>query len=151
MGTHCETDTLLRVCRMFDIDIWGEGEIPLWTLCLQLQQDDPALESAPNAVLYPQNLIWSTNVPAAEPVDLNQEAIPNCDNYFVQAKGHVALETTDLPIENSRGCYWNRCKFCSLTESYIYRLKEVGKLLNELRLLQVRCGVSMFTFVVEVP
>jgi radical SAM superfamily enzyme YgiQ (UPF0313 family) len=147
MGAQSETDTLLRVCSVFDIGIWGEGEIPLQALCSRLRQDDPALESLPNVVFNDKGVVRSTHSPSAEPVDLNRLAIPDYDDYFAQVEGRISSDTICLPIERSRGCHWNRCRFCFLNEGYTYRVKESHKLLEEIHLLQERHGISVFALV----
>lgn len=147
MGTRRETDTLLRVCSVFDIGIWGEGEIPLEALCHQLRQEHPALESVPNMMFRHQEVIRPTQAPPAEPVDLNALELPDYDDYFVQAKGRVAPETVCLPVEGSRGCHWNRCKFCFLNEGYTHRVKESRRLLEEIHQLQRRHGIDTFALV----
>lgn len=51
-----------------------------------------------------------------------------------------------IPIERSRGCHWNRCKFCYLNRGYKYRLKSTEKLYEEIVYMIENYGVYEFEF-----
>jgi radical SAM superfamily enzyme YgiQ (UPF0313 family) len=50
-----------------------------------------------------------------------------------------------IPVESSRGCHWNQCKFCFLTEGYANRVKDNDAILDEI--IQSIKSYKIFEFV----
>ena len=56
------------------------------------------------------------------------------------------------PLQASRGCYWNKCKFCDYTcESPNYKIKTVEAFLQELQSLPVQKPIRFFHLVDSAP
>jgi len=147
MGTHCEANTLLSLFDMFDFGVWGEGESPLQALCGQLLEGGDEFRAIPRVVYNNEEIQTSASSQSSGFLDLNQAVLPDYDDYFEQAKGKIPDHVICLPIESSRGCHWNRCKFCSLNDGYHYRTKTPEKLLGELEQLRIRYRINHFALV----
>ncbi len=84
-------------------------------------------------------------------IDLNELPLPDFDSFYqdlsmssteVQQYYHVYGR---LPIEISRGCWWNKCTFCNLSLQYNnYREKKVEKIIEEINCLSNK--YKMLTF-----
>lgn len=72
---------------------------------------------------------------------------PNYDDYFdFIHKYQVKKDTVFIPLENGRGCAWNKCNFCFLNTSYKHRLKANNKILAEIKDYSQRHGVFNYVF-----
>ena len=58
----------------------------------------------------------------------------------------LLTEQVSIPIESSRGCHWNRCKFCFLNQGYCYRVKSVEDLCMEIECLIGKYDIYNFSF-----
>jgi ribosomal peptide maturation radical SAM protein 1 len=88
--------------------------------------------------------------PRAIVASMNVVPIPDYDEYFSELQ-HASFKEQirpGLPIETSRGCWWGarlHCTFCGLNGgSMRFRGKAPGAVLDELRFLSERHGVSAF-------
>lgn len=142
-----EAEAFLSSFSQFDIAIWGEGETPL----LQLL----------NCIDKNQNLEYVSNIAYRDPnfniifskrhnkdfMDLSiKNFYPDYDDYFSQLRELNINQNVVLPIEGSRGCHWNRCKFCYLNTDYKYRQKSSGKICEEIKYMMERYQIYSFEF-----
>jgi ribosomal peptide maturation radical SAM protein 1 len=146
-GSTCTPElgaSLLTTCADIDFVITGEGERPLANLT------DHLLTGAP---LQPENILSRENT-GLVPVSADREIprlsdlpLPDYRNYFEQMKG-VGLDFIPvLPLEFSRGCWWNKCTFCNLNLQWKgYRSKKSGQVLGELAAMIKEYQVLDFTF-----
>ena len=111
--------------------IQGEGELPLLNLVKNLDQQDPGL------------------VPMAQITNLDDLPVPDFDDYF-QALGRLGSDKRFLPkipVEMSRGCWWNRCAFCNLNLQWKgYRSKSRQRMIMELKALSDKYQLLGFSF-----
>ena len=147
MGTCWESETLLSLFKYFDFGVWGEGEYPLLKLCDYLLYNQSEFNSIPNLTINDNKNIRSNHLENSEFADLDQSGIPDYTDFFIQADGKVSPSNIYLPIESSRGCHWNRCKFCFLNDGYKYRIKENERLLIEIEQLKRRYSIDKYAFV----
>lgn len=134
--------SLLAEYDCLDFVIQGEGEKPLVELLRRLEADplDTVFEkgvlSRSNAARFPQG------VPLLEVGRLDDLPLPDFDAYADLARRHGI--TWDLPIEGSRGCWWDRvkksgnakdtCYFCNLNVQWNgYRQKSEERVVREVR------------------
>jgi anaerobic magnesium-protoporphyrin IX monomethyl ester cyclase len=103
-------EDLLDVVDSF---VLHHGEIPLSRLIGALERSE-SLESLPNLVFKREGQ-WQRNVIPCSPVDMNSMPTPDFGGFEVGL--YLAKEFT-LPLITSRGCYWNRCSFCTYREFY---------------------------------
>ena len=140
-----------RVLETFDfVDyiVSGEGEQPL---CL-LASNNQSIDSIPNLIYRKENkIIWNRSDSCQ---DLNNLPIPSYDSFY-QEMASCSPEIQQffqyygrLPVEISRGCWWNRCTFCNLNLQYnSYREKCVEKIIEEIQFLSNRYKMLSFQII----
>lgn len=127
-----------------DYLIDGEGEESLLHLCRSLdgQETTPAKE------------VLSRRPPglpavSSKKITLNNLPYPDFSPYFQEVRelfpGQVFIPV--LPIEFSRGCWWNRCSFCNLNLQWPdYRTKDGDRMKEEVLALAKTHGGLQFAF-----
>jgi ribosomal peptide maturation radical SAM protein 1 len=150
-GSSCApdlADALLEVFPQIDYIIAGEGEIPLLTLCRFL--DDRA--GNPGSRVF-RRVGATVDRPSLfrpgcdEITGLDQLPLPDFDDYFIELRTTGINVIPALPIEFSRGCWWNKCAFCNLNLQWGgYRSKSSGMMLREVEQLRSRHRCLDFFF-----
>jgi len=127
---------MLKTFNWIDLIISGEGEEPLFLLISNYEnyQTIPGL-------IYKNNekIIWNRN---DEYIDLNILPFPDFQSYFKELnicsndiKQYYSLYGR-IPIELSRGCWWNNCTFCNVRAyNKKYREKRIERFVKELDFL----------------
>ena len=153
-GSSCASaagKSILDVFDFIDFVIQGEGESGLLELCEYISGRRNNLPqnviSAETSKLQHFNLI--------DPVDnkqlpaLDALPVPDYNDYFSDQtkwfpdKPFIPV----LPVEFSRGCWWNKCTFCNLNLQWCgYRYKKASQMIDEIRTLSTRYGCLDFTF-----
>ena len=135
--------SVLKEYPHIDYIVQGEGELPLNQLIRNLRENSftepiAGVITAKTASRHP-NGVESWEIPC-----LDDLPYPDFDEYDQLAKDNNVDWT--LPIEGSRGCWWDRskktcnprnaCTFCNFNIQWNgYREKSVDRLLQELRYL----------------
>jgi ribosomal peptide maturation radical SAM protein 1 len=131
--------SLLKEYGFLDYIIQGEGELPLVALIRAIEAGDPG---APPGVLSRRNVALNPGgVSLSEVLNLDALPIPDYSGYAEQADAANVVWT--LPVEGSRGCWWDRgkrtgdprntCYFCNLNVQWKgYRQKSVARLAQEI-------------------
>lgn len=145
LGGHVLTQQLSdpqRIAGLFDLVdhvVVHDGEEALAGLCRLLEQgSDPAAAA---------NLLWrdgqgmvrqSPNLPVLSPADL---PLPDFDG--LELDGYLSGEVI-FPLETSRGCYWNRCTYCSYRrgEDFAWRPFPLDRVAENLAGLKQRNGAA---------
>lgn len=105
----------------FDIAMWGEGEENIIQLVNAFKHNNYDIVS--NIAYKKQGDVIVAKSQNLKFADLSEDSIyPNYEDYFFTKKILNRKFKSVLPIEGSRGCHWNRCRFCYLNEDYKYRL-----------------------------
>jgi ribosomal peptide maturation radical SAM protein 1 len=79
--------------------------------------------------------------------DLDSLPLPDYTDYFAELGLSGLNFIPHLPVEFSRGCWWNRCAFCNLNLQWQgYRNKSHGRMLTEIRTLTSRHRCLDFSF-----
>lgn len=76
--------------------------------------------------------------------DLADCPIIDFSDYLNVYKGDKS--SISFPIEKSRGCHWNKCKFCFLNQGYKYRIKSPSILSQEIIYLIQEYGIFSYSF-----
>jgi len=152
-GSTCVPEvgySLLRTFPEIDFVITGEGEQPLLELCrfLMGRPGDPGPGvlchgDFTGAAPRPSVLSQDQEIP-----DLNVLPVPDYADYFTELKQSGLAFIPQLPVEFSRGCWWNKCAFCNLNLQWCgYRYKEGGRMRDEVEILanKYRCLDFAFT------
>lgn len=146
--------SVMREYECVDFLINGEGERPLVALLDSIASGDgsyPALEG----------LLARGGTPAPPPpsaaaeLPMDELPVPSYDDFARRAERHGIPWI--LPIETSRGCWWDRtkktgnakdtCFFCSLNVQWRgYRQKSTDRVADEMSALSERYQNLKFTF-----
>jgi len=123
--------SLLQNFPQIDYVINGEGEEALLQLaaCRAVQSDESSL---PATILTKGKAYSATCAKGID--DLNSLPIPDYRSYFSEMQRHFPDNNfiPVLPLEFSRGCWWNKCKFCNLNLQWRgYRKKSAATVLQE--------------------
>ena len=123
--------SLLQNFPQIDYVINGEGEEALLQLaeCRATNGDESSL---PATILKKGKKHSYTCAKGIG--DLNNLPIPDYSSYFLELQRHFPDNhfIPVLPLEFSRGCWWNKCKFCNLNlQWHGYRKKSAATVLRE--------------------
>ena len=134
----------LQIFPNFDISLWGEGEETIVRLAESLINFKTIKkENVSHGFIRVKNLIvqgegqfkfWP----------LTECSSGDYDDFFNVYKGDK--KKIAIPLESSRGCHWNRCKFCFLNQGYCYRVKPVKDLYNEIKNVILNYHIFNFNF-----
>jgi ribosomal peptide maturation radical SAM protein 1 len=151
-GSTCTSElgsSLLTVFPEIDYIITGEGEQPLHELMLCLAAGNP-VPANPNILTRKKKhpLLLAEAVPIYPSInDLGQLPLPDYSDYFQEVKAGSLRFNPVLPLEFSRGCWWNRCTFCNLNlQWHGYRFKTSSQMLNEVTAMVDKYQCIDFTF-----
>ncbi|GAB4341019.1 MAG: RiPP maturation radical SAM C-methyltransferase [Desulfobulbaceae bacterium] len=134
-------ETLLNVFPEIDYIVTGEGELPLAGLCRYLRGEttDPG-----PGVLHRGR---SSRSAGPEIPDLDTLPPPDYDDYFAELGRCGFTFIPQVPLEFSRGCWWNRCAFCNLNLQWCgYRSKKSRTVLAEVEQMRSSYRVLDFAF-----
>ena len=124
---------LLDVFSQVDYLVTGEGEQPLADLVHHICQKGPL----PANVRQRSSIGPVRHSPQGcgqnrEQSDLNRLPTPDYSSYFQEMAALNLSFIPELPIEFSRGCWWNKCSFCNLNLQWCgYRYKNHHKVYAE--------------------
>ncbi len=135
--------SLIEHFREIDYLVDGEGEEALAELCRFIGQERGSL---------PANVLSRKPVAKDEKhsgIDMNGLPFPDYAPYFQEMHNHFPglpfIPT--LPVEFSRGCWWNKCSFCNLNLQWRdYRCKKGDKMAAEVLHLAQTHESLQFTF-----
>jgi ribosomal peptide maturation radical SAM protein 1 len=139
---------VLRAFEYVDFIVSGEGEDALFLLA----SDYENYKSIPRLMYRIEDeVIWNKSDVI---VDLNTVPIPSYDQFYQE----LASTSADvqqyyqyfgrLPVEISRGCWWNRCTFCNLNiQHQCYREKSVDRIIQEIQFLSERYHMMDFQLI----
>ncbi len=141
----------VRVLETFpyvDFIVSGDGEEALY----QLVADYDHYESIPRLIYRKENQVkWNAS---EKFVDINESPIPSYDPFYEELRT-VSDEVQQyfqyygrLPLEISRGCYWNKCSFCNLNIQHKqYREKTVDRIIQEIQTLSEKYHILDFQII----
>ena len=136
-GSSCSGDigeSLLLHFPEIDYLIDGEGEQPLLALCHFLAGKSGKSETLPGKIRSQVQIQIPRADAAAPPLNMGDLPYPDYTPYFQEMKQLFPSQPFIplLPIEFSRGCWWNKCTFCNLNLQWQnYRFKESDRMLTE--------------------
>jgi len=141
----------IRVLESFDfVDfiVSGDGEESLYHLTMDYQN----YESIPGLIYRKgEKAYWNDS---DNNIDLNDQSIPSYNSFFEELNS-VSVDVQQyfhyfgyLPVEISRGCWWNKCSFCNLNLQHPkYREKNVDKIVEEIQFLSDNYKMLNFQFI----
>ena len=138
----------LKAFDYIDFIVSGDGEETLYQLSSEYQN----YKSIPHLIFRDvKDIIWNES---DKIIDINKLPIPSFDTFYNELK--LASEEIKqyfslfgrLPIEISRGCWWNKCSFCNLNLQHKkYREKNVEKIVEELDFLSDKYKMLSFQII----
>lgn len=129
----------LSLFPFVDFIVSGEGEKALSLLATDFEN----YKEIPGLIFRGKNnVIWNKN---DDYINLNDLPFPSFESYFNDL-ANVSQDINQyynlygrLPIELSRGCWWNKCTFCNVYAYHKnYRGKKFDRFVKELRYLSDR-------------
>jgi ribosomal peptide maturation radical SAM protein 1 len=139
---------ILKAFPYIDYIVSGDGEDALF----QLASGEENPQTIPQLIYKNKNeVLWNKS---EKVLDLNTLPVP-CYDKFYQDLSSVASDIQyyfqyhgRLPLEISRGCWWNACTFCNLNiQHQCYREKSIGRILQELQFLSERYRMMDFQLI----
>jgi ribosomal peptide maturation radical SAM protein 1 len=122
--------SLLHHFPEIDYVIDGEGEKSLVSLCRSLLKDGSPHPPERYGLLSPVGPIRKTE----EIADINELPYPDYKPYFEEVAQVFSRDPfiPILPLEFSRGCWWDKCSFCNLNLQWKkYRVKHADRMVRE--------------------
>ncbi len=150
-GSRTVGDLGVNVLRAFDyVDciVSGDGEDALFRLA-----SNPETNTSIPRLIYRKGtqVLWNKSDTV---VDLNTLPVPSYDQFYQELTStssdiqHYYQYYGRLPVEISRGCWWNQCTFCNLNIQHpCYREKNVTHILQEIRSLSERHRMMDFRLI----
>ena len=148
-GSSCVAEmgsSLLDVFPWLDYVVHGEGEMPLANLCQVLagRQGDLAPQ-----VMVRNRQASKEAFTGCQFKTLSELPTPDYADYFHDLRREFSGEpfVPELPVEFSRGCWWEKCTFCNLNlQWHGYRGKTAEQMEREVLSLSERHGCLDFSF-----
>ncbi|XUX00748.1 MAG: PqqD family peptide modification chaperone [Dehalogenimonas sp.] len=127
----------------FDFAIVHEGEEPLLKLIQSLEHHLP-LNDVPNLIYFRDSQIHLNDI--LPPLGIDKLPTPTFEGFDLNT--YLSPDPI-LPVSSSRGCYWNKCAFCthSLGNGSRYRKRNPTEVVNDVQKLSQKYGVTNFAFV----
>lgn len=142
--TMSESENILKICPNIDYSGWGEGEIPLALLAEHILKGKSQIHSIPRLVYRDSNDVIPSKASVQNSfISFSDNIYFDFDDYIVQK---WVLDDVVIPIERSRKCTWNRCKFCFLTQGYKYRIKNTENIIKEIKYYIEKYKLYKFQF-----
>lgn len=143
LGVH-----ILKAFDYVDFIVSGDGEEALFRLASEYEHR----HLIPGLIYRKEEEICWNKSEAT--VDLNSLPVPSYDRFYQElasTPGEVQRYFQyygRLPVEISRGCWWNRCSFCNLNmQHHCYREKSIGRILQEVQWLSERYRMMEFQLI----
>lgn len=146
-------EMVMRSCPWIDAICNGEGEYTIADLSRAASGSLPM--SAVRGILHRTEAGEIIESAPAPQVNLDANPTPNFDDFFVDLRTMsdeymVDIEPLNLPLENSRGCWWgakHHCVFCGIRdEDMAYRARSANSVLASMSDLHERYGMQRFRF-----
>ena len=136
--------SLNLIFNHIDYGVLCEGETPLLSLYDAIS-NDKSFEGVPNLLHKENGKIKFTFFGPRE----NLNKLPTPDYTLLPIKKYLAPYEL-IPLHTSRGCYWDKCAFCSGHLNYSkrgYRIRPIEKIKEDIKTIskQFHSPIIMFT------
>lgn len=147
LGSPERASAVMKMCGLFDFAIWGEGEYPLLQLIRALDGGSAGLAAVPRLLFREDGAVRNSDTVTGEFLDMNSGTFADYDDYFacLEALGRDTSAVI-LPLESTRGCTWNACRFCVYSDGMRTRKRGPVRVVEEVRRLLDRYGTPYFAF-----
>jgi len=147
LGSRDRAAAGMKMCGLFDYAIWGEGEYPLLELVRALDGGNAGLAAVPRLLFREGGTLRNSDTETGRFFDMNSGVFADHDDYFscLEALGKDTSAVI-LPLESTRGCTWNACRFCVYSDGMRTRKREPSRVTEEVRRLLDRHHTPYFAF-----
>lgn len=146
-GNKEEAIEVLRINPDFDFAIWGEGEYPLLELLGQLESSKTLEHPGSIArLVYREGGEIKATASRDGNIPVEEYTSPEFEDFFQIHDNPEAAAQMFFPLEASRGCHWNRCKFCYLNEGYKFKRRPFQHVVGEMETLYLEHRINQFQF-----
>ncbi|UCD14516.1 MAG: radical SAM protein [Thermoplasmatales archaeon] len=140
-------DEFIKVPKVFDymdVLVIFQGEIPFLKLCQNIMENK-RLDDIPNIVWKDQDLIKSNPLTCKQ--DPNYIPTPDFKDFPIGKYWGINY----YPLVSTRGCYYNKCTFCSIPYGYggFGGMRRAELIFQDMCKLSKRCDVILFKFMDE--
>ncbi|MFX0139414.1 MAG: RiPP maturation radical SAM C-methyltransferase [Candidatus Hodarchaeota archaeon] len=139
---------ILESIEYIDFIISGDGEDSLY----QLVTDYENYKNIPRLIYRDGEKVKFNK--AENTLDLNILPTPDFSSFFIELEncgGEIQQNfhlNGKIPIEISRGCWWNKCSFCNLNvQHYSYREKNIDKVIDEIKYISDKYRILSFQLI----
>ncbi len=146
-GSKDAAQEAMKICPSFDLANWGEGEYPLLELSEQLKNEIPDFTIIPRLLYREAEEIKQSSTNKSEYLDFENYIYPDFDDYMDQYPVTEDVDKINIPINTTRSCHWNKCKFCDFNKGYKLRIRSPECIVNEIEHITNKYGLSTFSFV----
>ncbi|MBE7705182.1 MAG: radical SAM protein [Cyanobacteria bacterium SIG29] len=141
------TDALEKYPEFFELFcdsvLVEEGEIPVIELTKHIN-GEICIEEVPNLMYLKDGKVQFND--KVEPKKLNELKTPSLEGYDLSQ--YFTPEIV-MPFPSSRGCYWRKCSFCDHDFGMFYNIKNIDKLVEEIKTFKNKYGITKFEFIDE--
>lgn len=120
-----------------------EGETPVVQLA-EYVNGKRRIEDVANLIYLKGGKVQAN--PVMEPKKLNDLKPPSLEG--LDLKQYFTPEIV-MPFVTSRGCYWRKCSFCDHDFGMCYNIKNLDKLVAEIKLFKEKYNITKFEFIDE--
>ncbi len=120
-----------------------EGEGPILELAKFINKEIK-IEKVSNLIYFDNSKSYETF--QMIPVRLNKMENVNLDDYDLK-KYFTPIIT--MPYQTSRGCYWGKCSFCDQDFGQEFNVKNIDKVIIEMRELKEKYNITHYEFIDE--
>ncbi len=136
----------ISINNQIDYCMYGESENSLLQLMKEINTDNPNFEEIPKLFYRKNKIIKQSNSNKLHKLDFREKIFPDYSDFFSTIKiyNSSADIKIQLPLDGTRGCSWNRCRFCVATQGIKYFERSAISLVDEMRHQYNKHGVSSF-------
>jgi hypothetical protein len=130
-----------EIFSVVDSVITGEGEHALLGLIQKLEAGDDDWSNVPNLIYSRDGKVLHSQSTHIEDVNV----LPTPDWNGLPLEKYFSPELV-LLLSTTRGCYWGKCAFCTVSEATAqkYRPRRIELVLEDMRTLHQRHGATHF-------
>ena len=137
----------MKMNPYFDFVSWGEGEYPLLELARQLNNNSNDFDNVARLAYRRDCEIVFSTTNRSNYMDFHNYPFPNFEDYFANYPETDKKYKIVIPINSSRACSWNKCKFCDYNSGYKFRVRTPENIIEEIEFIAKEYKSVCFSFV----
>ena len=146
-GSKEAATEVMKMNTYFDFASWGEGEYPLLELSKQLNNETFNYNSVARLAFRENDKISISTTNRSSYIDFQNYPFPNFNDYFKNYPEPDKKYKIVIPINSSRACSWNKCKFCDYNSGYKFRVRSPENIIQEIEFIAKEYKSACFSFV----